>query len=51
MKRDNPSRNASNRMVDEVYLKPIAVIENPFTKEFLKEDLHDKGNFVDLYAW
>jgi hypothetical protein len=50
MKGDNPTRNSAQHMVEEVYLKPIAVIENPLTKKILKADVHEKGNYVDLYA-
>ena len=45
-----PPRNASKRMVDEIYLKPIAVIENPFTKKILKSEIQDKGTYLDIYA-
>ena len=51
MKGENPSRNASKRMVDEIYLKPIAVIENPLTKKILKSEIQDKGTYLDIYAW
>jgi hypothetical protein len=47
---DIPPRNNARRKVDEVYLEPIAVIENPFTQKILKTDFHEKGNLVDLYA-
>jgi len=35
---------------DEIYLKPIAVIENPFSKKMFESHVHEKGRIVDIYA-
>jgi len=50
MKDKRASQSASRYRSDEVYLRPIAVIENSFTKQALKFPGHEKGTIVDLYA-
>ena len=50
VKEDIPPHNTIRRKIDEVYLEPIAVIENPITQKILKADIHEKGHYVDLYA-